>query len=67
MDGAIQGGGMEMLLILVIYLIPLVLTIFSKKIPIYQKPFWALIAFTFTWFGYLFIYGFVINKAHTKP
>lgn len=56
-----------MLLIMVIYLIPLVLTIFSKKIPIYQKPFWALIAFTFTWFGYLFIYGFVINKAHTKP
>jgi hypothetical protein len=63
MEPSNGGGGLEMLLILVLFLLPAGLTLFSKKIPNVQKPVWLLVTVLFSWVGYLYIYFKVIKKA----
>ena len=60
-----QGGGVEMLVMMLIFLTPVVLVLFSKHIPKDLKPLWLLVMFLFSWLGYLVVYTLVISK-HKK-
>jgi len=59
------GGGVEMLVMMLIFLTPVVLVLFSKFIPKDLKPVWLLIMLLFSWVGYLVVYTLVIKK-HKK-